>query len=230
MILYGDIYLGQHPVGGAFPLWESVGMCRDFAPHFRHLADNLFAPQNLTMSTILFRSCWVPFQKPPIFTTWCLMTPSHYLKQCWFLICEVPWHLPESILTASAQATLYNEFKNYTFTWLPYLPVAIVLTHWGRVTHICVSKLNSIGLDNGLSSGRCQAIIWTDAGILLIWPLGTNFREMFIEIHTFSFKKIYLKMSSGKWRPFCPGLNVLMSLTTAVSHIQGNLECRCRHW
>ena len=48
---------------GALPLWESVGMRRSFAPHFRHL-DDLFAPQNLTMSTILFRSCWVPFRSP----------------------------------------------------------------------------------------------------------------------------------------------------------------------
>ena len=39
------------------------------------------------------------------------------------------------------------------------------LTHWGRETHICVSKLTIIGSDNSLSSGR-QAIIWTNAGIL----------------------------------------------------------------
>ena len=71
-------------------------------------------------------------------------------------------------------------------------------THWGRVTHICVSKLTIIGSDNGLSPGQRQAIIWTNAGILLIAPLGTNFSEIFIEIYTFSFKKIYLKMSSAK--------------------------------
>ena len=84
------------------------------------------------------------------------------------------------------------------------------LTHWGRVTHICVSKLTIIGSDNGLSPGRRQAIIWTNAAILLIWPLGTNCNETSIKIRTFSFKKIHLKLSSGKWRPFCLGLNVLM--------------------
>ena len=83
------------------------------------------------------------------------------------------------------------------------------LTHWGRVTHICICNLTIIGSDNGLSPGRCQAITWTNVGIVLIGPLGTNFSEMLIEIHTFSFKKIHLKMSSGKWRPFCLGLNVL---------------------
>ena len=77
------------------------------------------------------------------------------------------------------------------------------------MTHICVSKLIIIGSDNGLSPGRRQAIIWTNAGILLIGPLGTNFNEILIEIHIFSFKKMHLKMLSGKRRPFCLGLNVL---------------------
>ena len=85
----------------------------------------------------------------------------------------------------------------------------IILTHWGLVTHICVNKLTIIGSDNGLSPGRRQAIIWTNAGILLIEPLWTNFSEISIEIHTFSFKAMHLKMSSGKRRPFCLGLNVL---------------------
>ena len=83
------------------------------------------------------------------------------------------------------------------------------LTHWGRVTHICVGNLIIIGPDNGLSPGRRQAIISTNAGILLIGPWGTNFSEISIGIHTFSFKKIHLKVSLAKWRPFCLGLNVL---------------------
>ena len=83
------------------------------------------------------------------------------------------------------------------------------LTHWGRVTHICVSKLAIIGSDNGLAPGRRQAIIWTNAGILLSGTLGTNFGEILNEIHTFSFKKMHLKMSSVKWRQFCLGLNVV---------------------
>ena len=85
----------------------------------------------------------------------------------------------------------------------------VCLTYWGRVTHIYVSKLTTIDSDNGLSPERHQAIIWTNAGILLTGPLGINFNEIFIKIHTFSFKKINLKMSSGKWSPFCLGLNVL---------------------
>ena len=84
-----------------------------------------------------------------------------------------------------------------------------ILTHWGRVTHICVGKLTIIGSDNGLSPGRRQAIIWNNAGLLLIQPLGTNVSEISIGIQPFSFKKMHLNMSA-KWRPFCLGLNVLM--------------------
>ena len=87
--------------------------------------------------------------------------------------------------------------------------IPVLLTHWGRVTYICVGKLTIIGSDNGLSPWRRQAIIWTNAGILLIGPLGTKFSENLIGIKTFSFKKMPLKMSSAKWRQFCLGLNVL---------------------
>ena len=81
------------------------------------------------------------------------------------------------------------------------LPVDSI-THWGRVTHICV-----ISSDNGLSHGGRQAFIRTKAGILLIGPLGTNFRENLIAIQTFSLKKIRLKMPSAKCCLFRSGLN-----------------------
>ena len=66
------------------------------------------------------------------------------------------------------------------------------------MTHICISKLNIIGSDNGLTHGWCQAIIWTNAGILLIGYSGTKFSEILIAIQTFSFKKMHLKLLSGK--------------------------------
>ena len=97
-----------------------------------------------------------------------------------------------------------EEFKCCSF-----LPCSAALTHWGRVTQICVGKLASIASDNGLSPGRRQAIIWNNAGILLIGPLGTNFSEILIRILTFSFMKMRLKVPSVKWRTFCLGLNVL---------------------
>ena len=85
---------------------------------------------------------------------------------------------------------------------------SMALIHWGRVTHM---RVTIIGCDNDLSPGRSQAIISANPTILSIGHLRTNFNELFIEIDIFSFKKIHLKMSSGKWRPFCLGLNVLTS-------------------
>ena len=79
----------------------------------------------------------------------------------------------------------------YLLCHRPLWDVLEILTHWGRVTHICVGKSTII------------------AGILLIGPLGTYFSEILTGIQTFSFNKIHLKMSSAKWCPFCLGLNVL---------------------
>ena len=88
------------------------------------------------------------------------------------------------------------------------LLIGIILTHWGRVTHKCVSKLIIIGSDNGLLPSRHQAIIWTNVGILLIWPLGANFSEILIEIHIFhSWKCIWY--CCLKFWPFYLDLNVL---------------------
>ena len=98
------------------------------------------------------------------------------------------------------------------------------LTHWGRVTHRCVSTLNSIGSDNGLAPTRRQAIIWTNAGTLMIWPLETHFSKMLIEIHTFSPKKMHLKMSSAKWPLSCLGFNLTTKLHVYASPI-ATLKC-----
>ena len=67
-----------------------------------------------------------------------------------------------------------------------FLPSATVLTNWGRVTHTCVDKLAMIGSDNGLAPTRRQAIIWTNARILLMGPLENNFSETLIETHILS--------------------------------------------
>ena len=118
---------------------------------------------------------------------------------------------------------LYEVFNISVFaTLFCYIPLQnnspSLLTHWGRATHICVSKQTIIGSYNGLSPGRRQAIIWANAGTLLIIPWGTKFSEILIGIQTFSFKKINLKMSFAKWRPFCRGLNVVNPAVATPPH------------
>ena len=147
----------------------------------------------------------------------CRQATSHYLNQCWLIINKVQWHPSESNFTGDTSACSNilgaNELTNIITRYhLFNTSHRDFLTHWGRVTHTCVSKLTIIASDHGLSPGWRQAIFWTNAGILLIRHLGTNFSDILIEIQTFSLKKMHLKMSSGKWRPFCFGLNVLKLL------------------
>ena len=68
------------------------------------------------------------------------------------------------------------------------------LTHWDRVTHICVGKLIIIDSDYGLSPDQHRALIWTTAGSLSIGPLWTYFRDNLIKIQ-FSLKKMHAMMS-----------------------------------
>ena len=87
------------------------------------------------------------------------------------------------------------------------LRVRNMVIHWGRATHICVGKLTIIGSDNGLSPGRRQTIIRTNAELLLIGSVGINFSEILIEIH---FEYVVCEMVSILSRPQC--------VKTAQSH------------
>ena len=85
------------------------------------------------------------------------------------------------------------------------------LMHWGRVTHICISKLNHHGSGNGLSPDRRQTIIWTNDGLLLNGPLGKITVEFELRSIYFHPKHRVWIFRLGKSRPFCLSLNVLIS-------------------
>ena len=101
------------------------------------------------------------------------------------------------------------------------------------MTHICVGNLNVIGPDNGLSPGRRQAIIWTNAGILWIGPLGTNVSEILIEILIFVIQEnacesVVCEMASILSRPQC--VNWLMQVVSVKLINTLSLEqsgCQC---
>ena len=98
-----------------------------------------------------------------------------------------------SLVTSEFPAQMASNAEYVSIWWRHHDPRANEFIHWWRVTHICFSKLNIIGSNNGLSPGRCQAIIWTNAGILLIRPLGTNFSEILNKIDTFHSRKCCLR-------------------------------------
>ena len=82
--------------------------------------------------------------------------------------------------------------------------------HRGRMMHICVSKIIIICSVNGLSPARRQAIIWTNAGIFLIGPLGINFSETLNQNQYIFIQVNALKMSSAKNCLFSLGLKELI--------------------
>ena len=117
--------------------------------------------------------------------------------------------LSQCVKTCSREILVYDPSGPIRHDVLHFLTTYLykflfTLTHWDRVTHMYVSKLATSGLDKGLSPGRCQAIIWTNGGMLLIRTSEPNFNEILIGINTFSFMKMPLNMSSAKWRPFWP--------------------------
>ena len=140
------------------------------------------------------------------------LAQSQYLNQYWLVISwplgnKFERHLNQN---KSIFITKTNAFENVVCKmeslFSSVLSPNVFLTHWGWVTHICVSKLTSIGSDNGLSPVRCRTIIWNNAVILLIGLLGANYIEILTKIHTFSVKKMHLKILSAKCLQFCLSL------------------------
>ena len=133
---------------------------------------------------------------------WCRQATSHYLSQCWPRS-MLPYDVtrPQWVNGGQPICDIICSVGDHH----PLLSAATCLTHWGRVTHICISKLIIIGS----VPGRCQAIIWTKSDIVLIGPLRTNFNEISITIYVFSFKKMHLKLTSKNWQPFFLRLNVI---------------------
>ena len=124
--------------------------------------------------------CWISRKHQHVFTYMSfLMSWCQRCRHCW----PRRWK-PMTTAMSSGRLSVFGEGDWNPSPWKSNNYFSKALTHWGRVTHIFVSKLTIICLDNGLSPGRRQAIIWTNAGILLIGSLGTNFNEISIKIQS----------------------------------------------
>ena len=79
------------------------------------------------------------------------------------------------------QMPLYiSHIRNTTLEYMIPRSIPSVNSLRYMYIYICINNLTNIGSDNGLSPGRCQAIIWTNNGILLIGPLRKIFSEISI--------------------------------------------------
>ena len=106
-----------------------------------------------------------------------------------------------------------------------------VLWRWGELNR----RFNTMGSDNVLWPGPPQAIIRTNAGILLIGHLGTNFSEMLIKILTFSLKKISFEsvvyeMAAILSRPQCGQVFFLHFYWNYHWNLFHMVQFICHHW
>ena len=125
-------------------------------------------PGNKTATVLPFRDLthmvWGPIDNVLWLSkvAWCwLGTYLFFVNRIWF------HNFNSSLVTLLLKVGsgwVIHPIENHACDWLSWPKSK--LTHWGWVTHICVSKLTIIGSDNGLSPDWCQAI-WTNAGIML---------------------------------------------------------------
>ena len=114
---------------------------------------------------------------------------------------------------------------SYAFLALTYRYLEILRnkeTEWLHEFVVCKTKQKItshyyciIVSDNGLSPSRRQA----NAGILLIGPLRINFSEILIEIETFLFRKMHLRMSSILSRCQCVKYHIMRDLLKLITLI-----------
>ena len=123
---------------------------------------------------------------------------------CWISSCESI----VSNLTHALQ-TLFNVFVCVTSTVLHVDISWLIKAEWRIYTSVNYAIIYS---DNGLSSDRCQTIVWPDDGIFFIKLLGTNLSEIWIKIQESPRMKITLESEFAKCRPFSLSVHVLARL------------------
>ena len=111
--------------------------------------------------------------------------PSHYLNQFWFSV---------KLKMKSEHGKIFIQENVFETTVSKYLPFCLGLDmeiQRELVTYICISLLNHHWLTD-----QQQAIIWTNAALLLMGSLGTKFAETFIKIKQFPCTEIHFKMQN----------------------------------
>ena len=136
-------------------------------------------------------------------------------KFIWFEDSWIIFSFSVILAIHSAQAVEILERPEFIIViFLNRMETNMELTPPPLVPHICVSELGSISSDNGLSPHRRQALVWVNAGILLIWPLGVNLtlgirlqqhshKNSKLFIHQNAFENVVWEMvailSRGRW-------------------------------
>ena len=119
----------------------------------------------------------------PILLT-CLKTIEYsmlWIISCILKSCQVSWLWHGLIKHDIAHITAMIKAQcRWDFESTEYL---LWLVETEEQIQVSINYLAIIGSDTGLSPVRRQAFIWSNTGLLLIGLLGTNFSEIWTEIH-----------------------------------------------
>ena len=114
------------------------------------------------------------------------------------------------------------------FHWSLFLRVQ--LTHWGRVTHICVNKLTIIGSDNGLLPSHYLNQCWNNVDWTLRNKLQWNLnRNYFIFFQENAFQNVVYEMVVILYRLQC--VNSIPALVQIMAGPPGQAPSHyLNHW
>ena len=138
----------------------------------------------------------------------CLMAPSHYLNQCWLLICQVVWYSPESSFEANVQAIcLHNKFENYTFKITATSPSVQSVKH---VTHLTSfgNATHSVQIHNEIKDIHMLH--------LLVW-ISTFVPAPHFIVYEVLIIHVVIHLSDNMLLTFVMGLNWFISLRTNMA-------------
>ena len=98
-------------------------------------------------------------------------------------MCNLWWIGLQLLLTNSGLVVSLSQNIVYCNVWIVFNSLRLSDAYMHQITNHHWHQANS----------------WSNAGILLIQTLGTNFSENWSKRHIFSFKKMHSKMLSVKW-------------------------------
>ena len=119
----------------------------------------------------------------------------------WWGCVPLTWLIYESFNDNGATETSFcsnHDALSLKYRWQIQYNRGPFKTHWGRVTHICVSKVNIIGSDNGLSApshylNHCWNIVNRTLRNKLQWNFNQN---LYIFIQENAFDNVVCKIGA----------------------------------
>ena len=130
---------------------------------------------------------------------WYCQTTNHYLNQCWHsslrhtCVIRIRW------VNLLSFIRINTCFRNTTTAWFSMTRLNPPL-----MPHICISEVGHHWFRQWLVACSAPSHCLNQCWLIINWALRNKLHWNSNKIRTFSFMKMRLKMSSVKWRPFCP--------------------------